>query len=287
MTFETRLKAVAEEIDATLATYLSETADLMAEPMRYAVLGGKKLRGYLVVESCGLYGVPRAEALKAAAAIECIHAYSLVHDDLPCMDDDDLRRGRPTVHKKWDEATAVLTGDALQTLAFYILGTLDLPAERIVDAVLSLAVESGKDGMVLGQARDIAAETAAEPLSLEDITVLQAEKTGALIRWSATAGPRLAGEDTSRLAVYAGFLGSAFQIADDVLDETGDEGKAGKRLKKDAAAGKATFVSHYGLKGAQAMARSLVAQAIDTLSLYGAQADGLRDAARFAIEREH
>ena len=287
MTFAARLKAVADEIDATLEDILSDTAGLIAEPMRYAVLGGKKLRGYLVVESCTLYGVPRSEALKAAAAIECIHAYSLVHDDLPCMDDDELRRGRPTVHRKWDEATAVLTGDALQTLAFHILGTLDLPAERIVDAVLSLAVQSGKDGMVLGQARDIAAETAAEPLSLEAITTLQAQKTGALIEWSATAGPRLAGEDPSRLAVYAGFLGPAFQIADDILDETGNEEKAGKRLHKDAAAGKATFVSHYGLAGAQAMARSLVAQAIDALSLYGAQADGLRDAARFAIEREH
>lgn len=287
MSFDERLKSVADEIDATLETYLSETADVIAEPMRYAVVGGKKLRGFLVLESSALHNVPHDQALKAAAAIECIHAYSLVHDDLPCMDDDDLRRGRPTVHKKWDEATAVLAGDALQTLAFYILGTLDLPAERIVDAVLGLAVASGKDGMVLGQARDIAAETAGEPLSLDAITTLQAEKTGALIRWSATAGPILAGEDAERLAIYADALGLAFQIADDILDETGDEKKAGKRLQKDAAAGKATFVSHYGLKGAQAMARSLVAQAIDALALYDARADGLRDAARFVIEREH
>jgi farnesyl diphosphate synthase len=287
VSFEARLKEVAGEIDATLATYFDAHPNDVEMPMQYAVLGGKKLRGFLVLESCGLHGIPRQEALKAAAAIECIHAYSLVHDDLPCMDDDDLRRGKPTVHKRWDEATAVLVGDALQSLAFLILGTLDLPSDRIVDAVIGLATDAGKDGMVLGQALDIAAETAGAPLSLEAITALQAHKTGALIRWSATAGPILAGDDIAPLASYAGALGLAFQIADDILDETGDEAKAGKRLKKDAAASKATFVSHYGLKGAQAMARSLVAQAIGALSPYGAQADHLRAAARFVISREH
>ena len=287
MSFEDRLKEVAGEIDATLATYFDEHPNAVEVPMKYAVLGGKKLRGLLAVESCALHGIPHEEALKAAAAIECIHAYSLVHDDLPCMDDDDLRRGKPTVHRKWDEATAVLAGDALQSLAFLILGTLDLPSDRIVAAVIGLATDAGKDGMVLGQALDIRAETAAEPLSLDAITTLQAHKTGCLIEWAATAGPILAAEDFAPLATYANALGLAFQIADDILDETGDEAKAGKRLKKDAEAGKATFVSQYGLKGAQAMARSLVAQAIDALSLYDARADHLRDAARFVISREH
>ncbi len=287
MRFEDRLKGVAAEIDTTLGSYLNSETSQIEAAMRYAVLGGKKLRGFLVVESCALHGVPHEEALKAAAAIECIHAYSLVHDDLPCMDDDDLRRGKPTVHKKWDEATAVLAGDALQTLAFSILGSLDFESNRRVEAILGLATHSGKDGMVLGQALDIAAETASAPLSLEDITRLQAHKTGALISWAATAGPVLVGDDVLPLTRYASALGLAFQIADDILDETGDEEKAGKRLKKDADAGKATFVSLLGLKEAQNRARSLVADAIDALSLYDARADHLRDAARFAISREH
>ncbi|MDD9923393.1 MAG: polyprenyl synthetase family protein [Boseongicola sp.] len=287
MSFEDRLKSVAAEVDATLDGYLDADTSTIEEAMRYAVLGGKKLRGFLVVESCALHAVPKNEALKAAAAIECIHAYSLVHDDLPCMDDDDLRRGKPTLHKQWDEATAVLAGDALQTLAFEILADLNLPAESRVNAIRKLARASGKDGMVLGQALDIAAESATAPLSLDQIKRLQAHKTGCLIEWSATAGAVLAGADAGPLQAYANALGLAFQIADDILDETGDEAKAGKRLKKDADAGKATFVSHYGLEGAQDMARALVADAIDALSLYDAQADHLRDAAKFVISREH
>ena len=287
MSFQDRLKCVAADVDATLETYFDKTPNPLEDAMRYAVLGGKKLRAFFVVESCALHGVPHGEALKAAAAIECIHAYSLVHDDLPCMDDDDLRRGKPTVHKAWDEATAVLAGDALQSLAFTILGSLELPSDRVVSAVVGLARDAGKDGMVLGQARDIAAESANEPLSLDAITALQAQKTGALIKWAATAGPTLAGDDAGPLTAYAGAIGLAFQIADDILDETGDEAKTGKRLHKDADAGKATFVSHYGLKGAQDMARSLVAQANDALCVYDAQADGLRDAANFVISREH
>ena len=287
MNFEDRLKPVADEVDATIELYFDKDPDTLEDAMRYAVLGGKKLRAFLVVESCALHGVPYKEALKAAAAIECIHAYSLVHDDLPCMDDDDVRRGKPTVHRAWDEATAVLAGDALQSLAFVILGGLDLPSDRVLSAVIGLATDTGKDGMVLGQARDIAAESASEPLSLDAITALQAQKTGALIKWAATAGPSLAGDDIGPLEAYAGALGLAFQIADDILDEIGDEAKTGKRLHKDADAGKATFVSHFGLKGAQAKARSLVAQANDALCVYGAQADGLRAAANFVISREH
>ena len=286
MRFEDRLKAVAQEIDATLETYLTEQSSAVEAAMRYAVIGGKKLRGFLVVESSALHDVPHGEALKAAAAIECVHAYSLVHDDLPCMDDDDLRRGKPTVHKEWDEATAVLAGDALQTLAFEILAGLDLTAERKLNAVAGLARASGKDGMVLGQAQDIAAEDAEAPLTIDEIIALQANKTGALISWAATAGAVLGGADRAPLAAYAQALGLAFQIADDILDETGDEAKTGKRVQKDADAGKATFVSHFGLMGAKEKARSLVAQAIDALELYDARADNLRDAARFVISRE-
>ena len=287
MSFEARLKSVAADVDATLETYLRAPSSIVEEPMRYAVLGGKKLRGFLAVESCALHAVPPREALKAAAAIECIHAYSLVHDDLPCMDDDDLRRGKPTVHKHWDEATAVLAGDALQSLAFAILGTADLPPDRVVAAMVGLAADAGKDGMVLGQALDIAAETAIRPLTLDDITAIQTHKTGRLIEWAATSGPVLAGHDTGPLATYANRLGLAFQIADDILDETGDEAKAGKRLKKDADAGKATFVSLLGLTEAQSRARRLVDEAIAALSPYDARADHLRDAARFVISREH
>ncbi|MEM9685202.1 MAG: farnesyl diphosphate synthase [Pseudomonadota bacterium] len=257
--------------------------------MVYATSGGKRLRGFLVMESAALFDVPAENSKWAAAAIECLHAYSLVHDDLPCMDDDDLRRGQPTVHKKWDDATAVLVGDALQSLAFEALSDEAAHASPLVrsELVLELARKAGAAGMVLGQAQDIAAESAGRLLDLEEITALQANKTGALIEWSAEAGAILGKSDTAPLKRYARALGLAFQIADDILDETGDEAKAGKRLKKDADAGKATFVSLLGLKEAQERARSLVADAIDALSLYDARADHLRDAARFVISREH
>ncbi|NNE87775.1 MAG: polyprenyl synthetase family protein, partial [Silicimonas sp.] len=156
--------------------------------MAHATNGGKRLRGYLVTESAGLFDVPREVSVQSAVAIECMHAYSLVHDDLPAMDNDDLRRGLPTVHVKWDDATAILAGDALQTLAFEILGGLDASGEIRTDLVVRLARASGAAGMVLGQAQDIAAESAGGPLSLADTTELQANKTGALIRWSAEAG---------------------------------------------------------------------------------------------------
>ena len=227
-------------------------------------------------------------AVQAAAAIEAVHAYSLVHDDLPAMDDDSLRRGQPTVHVKWDEATAVLVGDALQALAFGLLARDDAaptPQARL-DLLATLAHAAGASGMVLGQALDIAAETAPTPLTLDQITRLQAGKTGALITWSACAGARMAGADTGPLAAYAGALGLAFQIADDILDAEGDPALAGKRLQKDEAAGKATFVSLLGLDGAKARARDLVAQAQAALDPYGAQADVLRQAAQFVIARQ-
>nr|WP_236045250.1 farnesyl diphosphate synthase [Pseudooceanicola albus] len=253
--------------------------------MRYAAGGGKRLRAFLVLESARLHDVAPAAALDAAAAIEAVHAYSLVHDDLPAMDDDDLRRGLPTVHVKWDEATAILVGDALQTVAFEWLAGAQLDATRKAELILRMARAAGGQGMVLGQALDIAAETAAVPLDLPEIKRLQALKTGALFEWSATAGPVMAGADPAPLARYAAGLGLAFQIADDILDIEGDEAQTGKRVGKDAEAGKATFVSLMGLEPARAEATRLVEDACEALHPYGALAENLREAARFVISR--
>jgi farnesyl diphosphate synthase len=276
--------AAQRRLDAALADRADEP---VVHAMRYAVQGGKRLRAFLVLESAAMLGVPPEQAVSAAAAVEALHAYSLVHDDLPCMDDDDLRRGQPTVHVQWDEATAVLAGDALQTLAFELLTDPALgSAERRVALVASLARASGAEGMVLGQALDIAAETAATPLTLAQITRLQAGKTGALIRWSAEAGAVIAGQDPGPLGRYATALGLAFQIADDILDIEGDADKAGKRLRKDAGAGKATFVSLLGMDGAKKRARALVAEAGAALQPYGARAETLVAAAEFVIARE-
>lgn len=287
-TFPTALSLAAVRVQTRLNTALADRADEpVIHAMRYAMSGGKRLRGFLVLESAAMFGIAPETALSAAAAVEALHAYSLVHDDMPCMDDDDLRRGQPTVHVKWDEATAVLAGDALQTLAFELLTDPALgSAETRIALVRGLALASGAQGMVLGQALDIAAETAASPLSLDQITRLQAGKTGALIRWSAEAGAIIAGADPAPLRAYATALGLAFQIADDILDVTGDAAVAGKRLQKDATAGKATFVSLLGLEGAQARARSLVDEAEHHLASYGHKAHTLIDAARFVIARD-
>jgi farnesyl diphosphate synthase len=286
--FPERLAADAALVEARLLAALAGRADQpVTEAMRYAVRGGKRLRGFLVLEGARMLGVAEARAVSAAAAIEALHAYSLVHDDLPCMDDDDLRRGQPTVHRKWDEATAVLAGDALQTLAFELLCDPALgPAEVRLELVRGLAVASGIDGMVLGQALDIAAETAGRALTLDEITALQAGKTGALIGFAAEAGAVIAGADRAPLRRYAAALGLAFQIADDILDVTGDEAKTGKRVQKDAEAGKATFVSLLGLEGARARAAELVAEAEVALEGYGNGAANLIAAARFVIARD-
>ncbi len=289
MSFTARLAARADEVQRCLDAILADHRALpVTDGMRYAVRGGKRLRGFLVIEAGALFGVPGARSVRAAAAIEALHAYSLVHDDLPCMDDDDLRRGQPTVHRKWDEATAVLVGDALQTLAFELLAGEDThpdPAVRI-RLIATLAAAAGARGMVLGQAQDIAAETAPAPLSLDAITDLQANKTGALIRWSAEAGAMLGQADPLPLRRYATALGLAFQIADDILDVEGDAARAGKALRKDAEAGKATFVSLLGLAQAKARAEALAAEAEAALAPYGAQAETLREAARFVISRD-
>ncbi|MEQ3643902.1 MAG: farnesyl diphosphate synthase [Paracoccus sp. (in: a-proteobacteria)] len=283
-----RLARVRTEVQAELDRAITALppGDLR-DAMAYAVNGGKRLRAFLVMESARLHGVSDDAALPVAAAVEALHAYSLVHDDLPAMDDDDLRRGQPTVHVKWTDATAILAGDALQTLAFQLLTDPRIGApDAQVRLVSALAQASGAAGMVWGQALDIAAETAGTPLDLDAITELQGGKTGALIRFAATAGPLIAGDDPAALDRYAVALGLAFQIADDILDVTGDEAVTGKRVGKDAGAGKATFVSLLGLDGAQAEARRRVAMGTDALSHYGDAAGNLHDLARFVIERD-
>jgi len=288
--FATRLSDAAEAVQAHFDAVLSDLSDIpLTQAMAHATQGGKRLRGFLVLESARLHGIAPEQAIWPATAIEALHAYSLVHDDLPAMDDDDLRRGQPTVHKAWDEATAILTGDALQTLAFDLVTrpASGLSAEARAALAQSLAQASGAHGMVLGQALDIAAETASQPLTLDEITDLQRGKTGALIEWSATAGARMAGADTRALSDYASALGLAFQIADDILDVTGSSANVGKAVGKDAAAGKATFVSLLGLDAAQRRADELVSSACDSLAPYGAEADVLREAAQFVVKRTH
>ncbi|WP_299085009.1 polyprenyl synthetase family protein [uncultured Ruegeria sp.] len=286
--FRERLAQDAARIQGQFDLVLRDLDDLnVTRAMGYATQGGKRLRGFLVLESARLHAIDEARAIWPATGIEALHAYSLVHDDLPCMDDDDLRRGRPTVHMKWDEGTALLAGDALQALAFELCTRTEVgTAEIRAHLALTLATASGAQGMVLGQALDVAAETALDPLNLSDITRLQSGKTGALIEWSACAGARLAEDDPEPLRQYAQALGLAFQIADDILDIEGDSEKAGKRLQKDAAAGKATFVSLLGLEAAKTRATDLVDQACAALDGYGPKAETLKDAARFVIARD-
>jgi len=285
VSFDAALAAAADEVGRGLEGLLSGMPGAVGAAMRHAATGGKRLRAFLVLESARLHGIDPQQARFAAMAIEAMHAYSLVHDDLPAMDDDDLRRGQPTVHVKWDEATAILAGDALQSLAFECAAHPALPAAARAELALTLAQAAGARGMVLGQAMDVAAETAPAPLTIEEITALQAGKTGALFEWSAMVGPRMAGADPGPLRRYAQAFGLAFQIADDILDVEGDEARTGKRLQKDGAAGKATFVSLLGLEPARARAAELAEAACDALAPYGARAENLREAARFAISR--
>lgn len=286
--FKARLAADVALIDAHFAKVLADGADLgVIHAMRYALQGGKKLRGFLVLEGARMLGIAPERALPVAAAVEALHTFSLVHDDLPAMDDDDLRRGQPTVHVKWDEATAVLAGDALQTLAFELLADPVIGgADRRIALVKSLAVASGREGMVLGQALDIAAETASAPLTLDQIIALQAGKTGALIGFAATAGAIIADQEPEPLRRYAAAMGLAFQIWDDVLDVEGDAEQIGKRVGKDADAGKATFVSLLGLDQAKTRAAALIDEAEAALLPYGEAASNLIAAAHFTISRQ-
>lgn len=284
--FETVIAQARETVTARLSIALAGLRGPLPEAMLYATKGGKGLRGFLVLETARLHGIAAQAAAPAAAAIEALHAYSLIHDDLPCMDDDDLRRGQPTVHRKWDEATAVLAGDALQALAFELVCQAECSPQARAALALSLAQAAGARGMVGGQVMDIAAETCAMPLTLAQITALQAGKTGALITWSAMAGACMAAADPTPLRNYGDCIGLAFQIADDILDVTGDAAKVGKRLQKDAEAGKATFVSLLGLDAAGQRAKSLVVEACDHLAPYGADAENLIACAQFIVARE-
>ena len=266
----------------------------LLEAMRYSTLGGgKRLRGFLVVETAAALGRSDAGPLRAGAAVECLHAYSLIHDDLPAMDDDDLRRGRPTTHRAFDEATAILAGDALQTLAFEILASpeTDSSAETRVSLTAGLARAAGLAGMVGGQMLDVAAETSASRLSSEEIARLQAMKTGALIRFSVEAGALLARASRNAFALlseYGAALGAAFQIADDLLDAEGDPAILGKRAGKDAARHKATLVASLGVKGARRELGALVEKAKAAVDAAGLDdsGDALRAAAEFVATRQ-
>lgn len=286
----TAAAAVEEQLAALMPEEDGPHARLI-EAMRYAALGGgKRLRPFLVMQSAGLFDANGAGALRAAAAVEMIHCYSLVHDDLPAMDDDALRRGRPTAHIEFDEATAILAGDALLTQAFEVMAAPETHDDASVRAslVAALARAAGAQGMVGGQMFDLSAE--GRPLSVEEISQLQAMKTGALIAVSCEAGALLGSADTAAqraLAGYAQDLGLAFQIADDLLDVEGDAADVGKGVGKDADAGKATFVSLLGIDGAKAKANALVESAIDHLSGFDERADMLRAAAEFVVARRN
>jgi farnesyl diphosphate synthase len=301
--FSRRLSAVAAETDALLAALLSDTplAGEIARPprllaaMRHAVRGGgKRLRPFLIVASAALFDAPRDGALLAGAALECLHCYSLAHDDLPSMDNDDLRRGQPTVHKAFDEATAILAGDALLTFAFDILARPDVHADAAVRSklVLELARAAGLGGMVGGQMLDLAAEGRFEDkrtLTQDEILTLQAMKTGALLRYACRAGALLGQADAKALAAldrYGVAIGKAFQVADDLLDVESDTATLGKAAGKDAAAGKATLVSTLGIAGARARLDELIADAEDALSAFGRKGDTLHAAARFIAARK-
>ncbi|MCK0198430.1 polyprenyl synthetase family protein [Ancylobacter sp. 6x-1] len=290
-------EAVSAHIDGAIARHGSVSPRLAAA-MRHAALGGgKRLRPFLVVESAALFGVDREAAMPTAAALECVHCYSLAHDDLPAMDNDDLRRGQPTVHRAYDEATAILAGDALMTLAFELLGQESAHPDPAVRAalVLALARASGANGMVGGQMLDLAAEGRFEEqgrrdLGLADIARLQSLKTGALLAFACEAGARLGGADAAEheaLAAYASAIGRAFQIADDLLDVEGAQETVGKAVGKDAAAGKATFVGLLGVEGARAELARLVGEAETALGRFGARATLLRKAAHFIAERQN
>lgn len=301
-TFSARLNETAKLVEATLEALLADNtrhgeiarpARLMAA-MRHAVLGGgKRLRPFLTIEAARLFGVGGHGALRAGSAIELLHCYSLVHDDLPSMDDDDLRRGRPTVHKAYDEATAILVGDALQTLAFEVLADPETDADAGVrsDLVLGLARASGLGGMVGGQLLDLSAEGryGAVTMGEAEIRQLQMMKTGAILTFSVEAGAILGRADSAarqRLVEFGRALGAAFQVADDILDREASAEALGKRTGKDQEKGKATLVDLLGLEGAKRECRQLVEKADAALDGFGEKAQVLREAVRFVVERE-
>jgi farnesyl diphosphate synthase len=294
VSLDAALAGIGADLDRAFDGLLAVPRDGRArlyEAMRHAAIGGgKRLRPLLVVAACELFHVDRARALRVGLAVECIHVYSLIHDDLPCMDDDDLRRGKPTVHKAYDEATAVLAGDSLHALAFEVLADPATHEDPFVrsELVAELGRASGPAGMAGGQMMDLAAETA--ELDIGAVTRLQQLKTGALIGFCLEAGGimgRVPAEGRTPLRGYARDVGLAFQIADDLLDVEGEEDKTGKRVGKDGAKGKETFVSLLGVERARQQAHLLADQAVQHLAGFGAEAELLRAIARFAVERDH
>jgi farnesyl diphosphate synthase len=294
MILSAALEEVGAGIDRAFDALLAVPDDARArlyEAMRYAAIGGgKRIRPLLVIAACDLFRVDRTRAMRVALAVECIHVYSLIHDDLPSMDDDDLRRGKPTLHRAFEESTAILAGDSLHALAFEILAdeaTHEDPFVR-ADLVVELARAAGPAGMAGGQMMDLKAGEMG--LDLPAVTRLQQLKTGALIGWCVEAGAimgRAPVDGRTGLRGYARDVGLAFQIADDLIDHEGLEEKAGKRVGKDKAAGKQTFVSLLGPERARRQADMLVEQAISHLHGFGEDADLLRSVARFAVERDH
>lgn len=285
-------KDIEQEIDHLLPL-VSGDESLLIEAMRYAALGGgKRVRGFLALQTASLFQADYKAALRVAASVEFLHAYSLVHDDLPAMDDDDLRRGQPSTHKKFNEAFAILAGDALQTSAFEVLledATSPL-AEIRVELARALAQASGKAGMVAGQVIDVRGEGRALPLN--DVKRLHALKTGALIRYSAESGAILAGlkkDDPRRQALfrYGELLGTAFQVADDVLDSTASTEELGKTAGKDENADKSNYVSLLGIEGARKEAEKLSLEAQNILDIFGSEAQHLRALARYFVERKN
>ena len=286
-----RVSADVDDFFARLLPQPRDTRDRLYKAMRHAAIGGgKRLRPLLTIAASRLFAIDPQRALRVGCAIEAIHTYSLIHDDLPCMDDADLRRGKPAVHRAFGEAEAVLAGDSLHALAFEILAhpaTHDDPWVR-ADLLLELAKAVGPNGMAGGQMMDLVAE--GEQLDLPAITRLQQLKTGALIEYAVEAACIMAKLQNDSRTPYRGYarnIGLAFQIADDLIDHSGDESAAGKPTGKDAGAGKATFVSLLGEDRARQQAGFLVTQAIEHLSGHGPEADLLRAIARFAIERDH
>lgn len=282
----------AGKVNALLTSLIPHTdapENRLYDAMRYSSMaGGKRLRPFLVIQGASLFNVSESCALRAAAAVEMVHTYSLIHDDLPAMDNADLRRGKATCHKQFDEATAVLAGDALLTLAFGVLADPKTHGDPQVrcDLIASLAHAAGALGMCGGQQFDLMAEKM--KLDMGSITRLQRLKTGELIAWSCEAGAILGkqpAEIRHRLQLYAHDLGLAFQIADDLLDAEGSEAEVGKSVGRDAEAGKATFVSILGIERARAQAAMLAEQAAKHLDLFGEKGKLLRDAARFVVER--
>jgi len=299
--FASRLDQTAEDTERLLARLLSDAIESdeivrpkrLIESMRYSSLGGgKRLRPFLVVESAAVFGVARDSALLAGAALECIHCYSLIHDDLPAMDNSDLRRGRPTLHKAYDDATAILAGDALLTIAFDIITRDEIHREATVRLALTraLARAAGVGGMAGGQILDLAGEGRFGDREPVDVARLQQMKTGALLRFGCIAGALLGQAPHSEyqaLDDYGRALGEAFQIADDLLDVEGDATALGKPAGADAALGKTTFVTQLGIEGAKQRVRDLLARADQALSIFGARGEVLRAAARFVAERKN